>query len=550
MCAIKKKNIVDEKTTKISSIATDKIYGHRFTLNQTFFEYLLEFLLVFLHSYDNNNGNGFEIVNSDNKIPIYRYLKSIGLKRFIFFKKSKKETQFKIDDELINRQYKALEKKVIIQSTLNERDKKRLIPAIADLLIGYEAILFNRSWFAQSLIPISPELVFGETMFNLRKRKNLGIDDEDYEIEKDSAYAQGSAHNFFARGGELYYLHLFHGLNNNKEKQIELSKKIFDLISIDPFFNDLAKILKVIFNDISKPVDIEDSDDELSNRDITGRVQTLRYNLNNYISESKTYLKYSQLAVDEIINFIDSDYYKISKIELLAKGIVLQLLKSMDNRVANFKIDTEDEAQQRNFWVMDFVSEKLGKTFKPAVEFFQEHELYHQKALNQLFQNKDVYESFFSETLANDNSDKNKFSDSNCRNKIREASNRSFKLFRKLAKSIGLVVPKKGPGMRFTLNDDLIRFLLLAIVKPEQIITMDDFLDKLYDHYDIVISHRHFEKMIESNPRKQELLNYVTVFEENEKCFVDKLYKNGFLYKLSDATSLVLNPYKKVGKAL
>ena len=67
------------------------IYGNRFHADQTLTEYLIEFLLIFCAEKEQNNGGRLRFHNPDNKDVLYYTVEPrMGLKRFIFFDKSKK----------------------------------------------------------------------------------------------------------------------------------------------------------------------------------------------------------------------------------------------------------------------------------------------------------------------------------------------------------------------------------------------------------------------------------------------------------------------------
>jgi hypothetical protein len=71
---------------------------------------------------------------------------------------------------------------------------------------------------------------------------------------------------------------------------------------------------------------------------------------------------------------------------------------------------------------------------------------------------------------------------------IAEADDHVFKLFRKLGKEIGLVVPPTGPHMRLTLPSDLVRFLVASLIEPGTRVRLDEFYRRIYAHYGIALS--------------------------------------------------------------
>ncbi len=101
-----------------------------------------------------------------------------------------------------------------------------------------------------------------------------------------------------------------------------------------------------------------------------------------------------------------------------------------------------------------------------------------------------------------------------------------------------------GPFERFSLSEDVIRFLVLALIAPQEKMTLSMFLEKLYEHYNIVIGPAEYKKMVgESIEINESLANS---FAENVIAFQAFLKATGFLRELSDATSIVVNPYSNV----
>ena len=127
--------------------------------------------------------------------------------------------------------------------------------------------------------------------------------------------------------------------------------------------------------------------------------------------------------------------------------------------------------------------------------------------------------------------------------RIKDANKDSYKLLRKLGKEIGLIVPLKGDNMRFSIDDSIIRYLVLSIVKPESKVTLDTFLDRLYEYYGIVIGPIQYERYIDENNIIDNI--EISFLNDNLMEFQKLLRNNGFLRELSDATSIVENNYSK-----
>ena len=107
---------------------------------------------------------------------------------------------------------------------------------------------------------------------------------------------------------------------------------------------------------------------------------------------------------------------------------------------------------------------------------------------------------------------------------------------------MGMIIPMTGPDMRFTLPEEILKFLVMSLIPVGKKVTFDNFLDMLYDHFEIVISPEHYTKAVSEN--KAPYQSNVTFLQMNKSDFAQKLKNCGFLRDLSDATSIVENPYE------
>ena len=73
--------------------------------------------------------------------------------------------------------------------------------------------------------------------------------------------------------------------------------------------------------------------------------------------------------------------------------------------------------------------------------------------------------------------------------------------------------------------------------------TLKMFLEKLYQNYRIVIGPEEYRKSMQDASMDSSLANS---FSENVVAFQQFLRSTGFLKELSDATSIVINPYESI----
>lgn len=505
-------------------------YGKRIFNSQTVPEYLLEFLVVFLGKSNKDSTEiGFaKCLNEMRSIP-YTKNPNIGLKRFIFFDKTKVDSRFQVDIEANNKINEILTKK--IEST--NYSSENVLHIIKNLLYGFSMVTRNRGWFAQSLMPICRDVVFCEAIGSKSKRKNMNFLENGYiNLDTDVEF-EFNQYAFQARGGEVYFLHLQQGLNLIKDEKGE-EKAIFyqkELDSLILMLIDSYKDLGNITNWIQKTwIDyIEDSvDPEIENIEKelieNGTCQWIR----------DEYKRRSKYSVYEIINLLKTDINQFDKINLLSKGIVLQILRMMSE--ASYIQSRNDTNGNNRSWVTHFVTngEADLKIKRLAVEVYKEVEEDIMIALSNKLNN------IKSNEVLNVQDKKTQKSEIQL---LKDAYDDSYKLLRKLGKDIGIITPIKGDNMRFTLSDDIIRFLILSTIPPASKMTLETFIDKLYRNFGIIIGPKQFNENASNRGLNFGSAAYLSY---NLSQFQAILKRNGFLKELSDATAMVINPYNEI----
>ena len=108
---------------------------------------------------------------------------------------------------------------------------------------------------------------------------------------------------------------------------------------------------------------------------------------------------------------------------------------------------------------------------------------------------------------------------------------------------MGIIIPINGQFMRFTLSEEVIKFLVMSLIPPTSKVTFDYFLDLLYDHFEMVVSAEHYLRAVSEG--KAAKCSSLTFLSGNKTAFAQKLKNCGFLRDLSDATAIVENPYER-----
>lgn len=488
------------------------VFGHRLRPEQTVYEYIIEFLQVMISKKSMVSDNGdkkdeivdYFPINENvylNKIEFYP-ISRVGLKRFIFFKKSKQDGKFPIDIGAYERCREILEDKnrIDIASNYEFIDEEYAVNMLENLLYGFRAVVKNRSWFAQSTLPVCKELILPETMGDKKNRIKLGKFENCTELEKVDGHFETKKYSFMARGGEVYYLHLLKALNNNIEYKEEIERGFEKLI------NKFPK-LSLISNFIT-----ESWENEIG---CSCTNKTIKKTLGTIPDGFERREIYTLIELD---NFLSTNIHPFEKIDILSYGILLQMIRMLHEQACN--------TCQKNtpFWLVDIRegNKSDSEVRKLAIKSYSQFE---QDVLDALYMHLDDY--------IKDNESKT----------INSAIKDTYKLYRKLGKEIGIVIPSTGPGMRFTLSENMVKFLVLSIIKPKGKLTLDTFLDKLYEHYGIIIDGKHYEEEMEKN--KSVYLEDLSMLYKNKVAFQQMLKDCGFLRDLSDSTSIVENPYDR-----
>ena len=488
---------VEDTNIHMSNIST-RLFGNRFLADQTLYEYLIEFLLVFVSAKDCDLKTGKMKFhdNADKKME-YWIEPRMGLRRFIFFDKSRKNGSVQIDEKAYSEILDILKRNI---SECSDEESRDIIEGIQDLLHGYAVVIKKRNWCAQALLPVCPEMVLCGAMPNQKNRKKL---DWHGNIKQVDTSFDFDKRNFLARGGEVYYLHLLQALENAPLKKEKLEKLLVNLMRGEN--SKLSAICNWIQNLWESSINLEDKD--------------LRKHMYiSYIPE-EAYKECGEYSVNELINYLSNELPSINKIEVLAKGIMFQIMRMLSWRVDNYlKID-------KKAWIVDMNGGTTDTVKKLAADNYRSIEADFMTALNKSARDIGVSEKEYMTKL----------------NKAKESS---LDLFRAKGKELQCIIPTNGQFERFSLSEEVIRFLVLALVPPKKKMTLNMFLENLYKNFRIVIGPEEYRKSIDGSSKLEASLS--NSFIENVNAFQAFLKATGFLRELSDATSIVVNPYNDV----
>ena len=486
----------DYERIKSKKIISSLIFGNRFKTDQSLYEYLIEFLLIFSSAKDEEHKIGkFQFhAQSDNKYNYY-FKPNMGLRRFIFFESSKKEGTIPQDKEACE-----LFKKTIKENMINfaDEDIDNFVEFLQDLLQGYSVILKKRNWCAKQVLPICPEMIFCEAMPNSKKRKSINWNSSNLNPKIDTEFSFDKR-NFLARGGEIYYLHLLQALENDEKSKHKLENLLSNML------NKPCKKISILANHIEKLWTIENDfteDDEYNKLSLS-------------FIPSDAYTSISKYSVQELIYFLSCDIQPVNRIEILAHGVMLQILRML--YVGIYKVLKSEPKKL----IID-MSSNSNNIKKMSVESFKQIQNDFISAINKKALELDINEDELIKLT-------------------KEARKNSLDIFKSKGKEIQVIIPPKGGFERFSLSENVVRFLVLSLIEPKQKMTLDMFLEQLYKNYGMIIGPAQYKK-ISFNTED----SLISDFVENQSKFQEFLKDIGFLRELSDATSIVENPYDHV----
>jgi hypothetical protein len=534
------------------------IWGHRLRVGQHWMEYLLEFLNV-LAGFDYALGQGINTGETADRLDYTRFTR-LGLRRFVFYDDWEK-TRHPFDDAARKRLDEAL-RKLCDGNPGPDDDPLTLARA---LLRSLSAVEESRSWFAKSLFPAHENLLFWE---GLRKgaTKFVGRRSADglppHQLDEGITF---DARNFFARGGEIYYLILSAGTRNDPARRQAIADRLRTLLTEpNAALGELAAIIDGAW---------QQQVGQRGNSHPTGRL--------GWIPDPGCPLYV--LIAEDVETFLQADLDPLETLDLLAHLIGFHLTLYLYHRAHPVALSAchNDgsclEACRPSLPVDALEGADGGVVRAISMAAFREQEanivrqaetyIRSQVAawVRALPADADPYRTLESDACAHfdlprlSRVTQNAFArrvDALIRQLgpdpdraalaedyaealtevLQQDFDKNFKgVHRKLTKAVGLAAPRKGPGARFVLGDNLLKALTLANIPPGGGMTYDEFLQRLYHRYGLVVGVR--------EAREAGLLERQRVngeyFERNRAALLDKMKHAGLATEYSDATAVV-----------
>jgi hypothetical protein len=520
---------------------------------------MLEFLSV-LSGFKYQLGQGLPERNGqDGYQTEYSIPKRLGLRRFIFYDEREK-TRDTRDARAVSELRVHLRQHL---PELNGRATEDLLDQVRSLLRSFSAIEEDRSWYAKALFPVHQEFLLWEALRKGSTLKTYGLPVNELDLVQLDQGVEFRARNFFARGGELYYLIISAGTEYDPERRVRIGKRLKALLTDNnEALGRIAQIIDAAWCDLSGDVSSEvsgtlgwipDPDCALYRR-FAEDLDTL---LDNNLDSLECLELLAHLIGFHVVSYIYHRAHPASHPEGHTSGscldgcrptLLIDLLGDQDGGVIRDQsasaLRQQDDRQLRQ--ARDLVERKVREWADQEPD--SERLLDHLEAETKQFFSiggtrargnynlalREVRGRYGQvgdrETIIRD------YSESIFETLSPEFRKNFLGIHRKVGRAIGLVAPRKGPQVRFALGDTLLKTLVMAVLPRDTApIAFGKLLNQLYDRYGIIIG--------PGEAREAGLIERLRINEEyytrNRDALLTRMQRAGLLTQYSDATALV-----------
>lgn len=524
-----------------------QLFGRRFFNDQTISELLLEFMLVATSSKRIQSQEiGGEVFLPDRKLLEswpnngrleYAPAARLNLKLFAFINGSKLDTRHETHQEHYRDLIHQLKdpSRLVVSGGIEPDD---VLKTLENLLVGFQSIGGDRTWCAQAFLPVAKNFIGGETLWNETDAKNAAVRDWSSVVDSFSHFFSFGRHRFLARGGELLYLQLCNALRLSGSAVHSWLTSIcagFSELERDPegvhsALNEaFSSMLSASCPTLDELADFIDSGVESKTSEKTDtdpRTGVRRFVACGWCPAESW--REGMLFGIEFLRLCQAAIDPIERLELLEIACAMQVLRSLCSQAARYTVRSGEATAAAGplgyVWV---ISDPAGR--HPAVKQISRRNV---NAVQRLIYDalrdpriKDFYASFDQDEVEKT---------------YAEADRRyGHKLFLTVAKRLGFITPRRGSGARFVLNDRLLRYLVLSTIRPGERVTYDSFKKLLFAHHGLAVD----DQTIGQACLWSGTSRLTTLGGDADEWLLQMLDASGVLIRLSDACSLVTNPF-------
>ena len=529
-----------------------RLFGRRFCDDQQVMDLLSEFLLVatsekkIFERFDGFLPKNSELLEwREQSRALYYYPKCrINLKLFSFLSSSPLGTRHEIHRQHGDALLQMLASKLDLD---NENEKKDFLQTLSSLFLGFWGTGSKRTWCAQTFYPFCRTALCAEVIWKAIPAKREKLTSWQDMLDKFSNCFGLDQHVVLCRGGEALFLQICNALTQTKEEVAQwLHEREERGVPIglcedekDPqllrdqlekcfgeYFSHTGSLEKVMeFIDSGVDGDTAQVSDHSSGED-----RSIKCGWIPRESWREGYL----FAV-EVKRILSAKIGIMETAEMLMAACAMQVMRSLaaqSYRHSQVACDENDgfdyrillcDSASRNRKLKKFSTESLSEIVKVIQQTIRKDEtLQRVRELADKEPTPEKREKKFASIY-------------------KDADSYGFKLYRKIGKSIGLVVPQTGRWVRYTLTDKILRYLVISLV-PNERMTLETFKKQMEAHHGFVFD---LERLAVSRnwlSRSEELKGSASSNEFLERM----LDASGVLVRLSDSCSLVKNPYVHV----
>ncbi len=520
-----------------------QLFGRRFFADQTIPELLVEFLLVS----NSQKRIGENITTAQTIFPDMSVLhhwstenleyapkSRLNLKLFAFLGASKLETRHRTHRQHYQDLLHQLKEKIIVSGNASKED---VLKTLENLFLGFQRVGGQRTWCAQSFLPFCPELLASETIWNSTK-KNKAVSWIN-TVEKFNYFFTSNQHRFLARGGELLYLQLCNLFKQPPEvikswcEECNASFTSEEQIPLS-LARSLADGLRTILTDgpptVGELATFIDNDLDQE----TAQNTDYREGIPRFIKcgwcPQETWPESLFFAV-ELNRLCQANIDPVERLLLMETACAMQVLRTLCAQSSRYvEPDNELRTGAGPLGYVWAFSDPEGKN-----EILKKISRRNVNAIQRLIQ-----KAIRHETIQKNLGAQKRQAGISYKDPYPEADRRyGYKLFLTLAKRLSLIIPRRGAGARFVLNDHLLKYLVLTTIRPGERITYDTFKNQVFLHFGMAFDEQRLQDACGWYG-----VNHLTSIGNNpDSWLLDVLNKAGMLIHLSDSCSMVQNPF-------
>ncbi len=512
-----------------------QMYGNRLVNDQSPIELLVEFLLVMASSKRiTDRGIPFSTSLPDFKtLTGWPYMGTLqyapkarlNLKLFSFMGASRLDSRHETHRLHYKELLERLHTNIRVMESGTENDVLR---TLENLFLGFQGAGSGRTWCAQSFLPVCPGLIAGETIWNETVARRNPPSDWHYAIENLKTYFAMDKHNFLARGGEVLYLQLCNALRQKPESVSEWVSE--SGIEIEPqeqepawLHAELQRELGLLLTHCPQTVTdiaefIDAGVDHVTSKKTDGNDSEPRFVDSGWCPADSWQEGY--LFAVELLRLCLADLDVIERLQLFETACAMQVLRSLAVQSVR-----HCPPERTVSWPGYRIAVSAPDEKRLAVKRISQHTV---KTIEKI-----IYRAIRCVEMKPPPSD-------NDRNKILKEADTSYggKLFVSTAKRIGMIVPRRGAGVRFTLNEQLLRLLVVTTVPVGGRLTYDSFKKLVKARCGLVFDADGFAQA----STWADGVGEVHLGSHCDAWLQEMLQAAGLLIELSDSCALVENP--------